>query len=114
MNAGRVSSFFLATLLIAFSASNAFAADSSSATEPQTIQGKVVATKWDETKKVTAVDITTADGIVYHTAGDKAGDLFQHVDHVVKVTGTVVEASGAKTITVISFEMVKDEKASGN
>ncbi len=52
-------------------------------------------------------EIITEDGTVYTIAETEKGDeLASMVGEIVKVTGTVQEAEGAKTITVDSFTVV--------
>src|SRR5205085_2455081 len=79
--ASRLFVALFAAVMLVLPVSKVLAADA--AAKDETVKGKIVATKWDDAKKVTAVDLKTADNKTYHLTGDKAKDLFEHVDHEV-------------------------------
>jgi flagellar basal body-associated protein FliL len=69
------------------------------------VQGLVGVTN-DANGDITAVTLTTADGVVYNVTldenGKKLGD--EMADKKVEVEGTVAEKDGAKWITVQSYK----------
>jgi hypothetical protein len=76
-----------------------FAAVSALAGTPTNITGEVTETN----------EIITDDGTAYTIAPTEKGDeLAAMVGEKVKVTGTVQEAEGEKTITVTNFSVVQE------
>lgn len=76
-----------------------FAAASALADAPATITGEVTETN----------EIVTDDGTAYTIAPTEKGDeLAAMVGEIVKVTGTIQEAEGEKTITVTSFSVIQE------
>jgi hypothetical protein len=76
-----------------------FAAVSVLADASATIMGEVTETN----------EIVTDDGTAYTIASSEKGDeLAAMVGEKVKVTGTVQEAEGEKTITVTNFSVVQE------
>ncbi|MGD9009883.1 MAG: hypothetical protein PVG41_18295 [Desulfobacteraceae bacterium] len=76
-----------------------FAAVSVLADAPATITGEVTETN----------EIVTDEGTAYTIASTEKGDeLAAMVGEKVKVTGTVQEAEGEKTITVTNFSVIQE------
>jgi hypothetical protein len=76
-----------------------FAAVSVLADAPATITGEVTETN----------EIVTDEGAAYTIASTEKGDeLAAMVGEKVKVTGTVQEAEGEKTITVTNFSVIQE------
>ena len=77
--------------------------------EEITITGYVRAVDWEYNGNVSVVSIEADDEQYVIENNDLGGELFDHLDRIVEVTGTVEDGrEGIKRITVISYEALSE------